>query len=221
MSAESAIADGVAEMHAAMAKQPPNEVMGAFGREQAVLAAAGVPAGVAAPPRQLADAGLLDVHGAPTSLYKAAGEGPTVLVFYRGAWCPYCNVALSAYQRHLLSALTERGVHLIAVSPQAPDESLSMQEKNDLAFTVLSDPGNSIARDLGILTHPSDEARAAQLELGLDLTAVNADGTIGVPMPTVAILDAGQILRWIDVHPDYSTRTEPAQILNALDQLGI
>src|ERR1700761_2971646 len=126
--------------------------MGAFGREQAALAAAGVPAGVAAPPRQLADADLLDVHGAPTSLYKAAGEGPAVLLFYRGVWCPYCNVALSAYQRYLLPALTERGVRLIAVSPQAPDGSLSMQEKHDLAFAVLSDPGNSIARDLGILT---------------------------------------------------------------------
>jgi peroxiredoxin len=96
-----------------------------------------------------------------------------------------------------------------------------MQEKHDLAFMVLSDPGNSVARGLGILTQPSDEARAAQLELGLDLTGVNADGTIGVPMPTVAILDAGRVLRWIDVHPDYSTRTEPAQVLGALDQLGI
>jgi peroxiredoxin len=96
-----------------------------------------------------------------------------------------------------------------------------MQDKHDLRFTVLSDPGNSVARGMGILTRPSDEARAAQLELGLDLTAVNADGTISVPMPTVAILDGDHVLRWIDVHPDYSTRTEPAQILGTLDQLGI
>ena len=221
MTAESAITDRVAEMQAAMASQPPNELMGAFSREQAELAAAGVPAGVAAPGTQLADAELLDAHGAPASLYKAAGDGTAVLVFYRGVWCPYCNVALSAYQQHLLPALAERGVRLAAVSPQAPDGSLSMKEKHDLAFTVLSDPGNSIARGLGILTRPSDEARAAQLELGLDLMAVNADGTIGVPMPTVAILDAGHILRWIDVHPDYTTRTEPAQVISALDQLGL
>jgi peroxiredoxin len=221
MSAESVITSRVAEMHAGMAKEPPNEMMGAFGREQAALAAAGVPAGVATPGTQLADAGLLDVHGAPTSLYKAAGDGLAVLVLYRGVWCPYCNIALSAYQQHLLPALTGRGVPLIAVSPQAPDGSLSMREKHDLAFTVLSDPGNRIARDLGILTQPSDEARAAQLQLlGLDLTAVNADGTTGVPMPAVAILDAGHVLRWIDVHPDYTTRTEPAQVIAALDQLG-
>jgi peroxiredoxin len=221
MTAESVITDRVAEMHAAMAKQPPNEVMGAFGREQAALVAAGVPTGVAGPGTRLADAALLDAHGAPTSLYAAAGNGPAVVVFYRGAWCPYCNVALSAYQQYLRPALTERGVRLIAISPQAPDGSLSMQEKNDLAFTVLSDPGNGIARGLGILTQPSDEARAAQLELGLDLTAVNADGTTGLPMPTVAILDADHVLRWIDVHPDYSTRSEPEQILEAIDQLGL
>ena len=221
MTAESVITDRVSEMHAAMAKEPPNEVMGAFGREQAALAAAAAPAAVARPGTQLADAELLNPDGAPTSLYKAAGGGTTVLVFYRGIWCPYCNVALSAYQQHLLPALAERGVRLAAVSPQAPDGSLSMQEKHDLAFAVLSDPGNGIARTLGILTQPSDEARAAQLELGLDLTAVNADGTTGVPMPTVAILDSDHVLRWIDVHPDYSTRTEPAQVISALDQLAL
>jgi peroxiredoxin len=221
MTAASAITDRVADMHAAMARKPPDEVMGAFGREQAALAAAGVPAGVASPGTRLADAGLLDVHGAPISLYTAAGDGTAVVVFYRGVWCPYCNIALSVYQQHLLPELTDRGVRLIAISPQVPDGSLSMRDKHGLAFTVLSDPGNSVARGLGILTRPSDEARAAQLKLGLDLTAVNADGTIGVPMPTVAILDGGHVLRWIDVHPDYSTRTEPAQVLSALDQLGI
>jgi peroxiredoxin len=221
MTAAPTITGRVAEMHAAGAKEPPNEVMGAFRREQAALAAAGVPAGVAPAGTPLADANLLDVHGAPTSLHAAAGDGTAVLVFYRGAWCPYCNIALSVYQQHLLPGLTERGVRLIAISPLSPDGSLSMRDKHDLAFTVLSDPGNSVARGLGILTQPSDEARAAQLELGLDLTAVNADGTIGVPMPTVAILDAGHVLRWIDVHPDYSTRTESWQILGALDQLSI
>ena len=88
----------------------------------------------------------------------AAGDGTTVLVFYRGIWCPYCNVALSAYQQHLLPALTERGVRLAAVSPQAPDGSLSMQEKHHLGFAVLSDPGNRIARTLGILTQPSEHS---------------------------------------------------------------
>jgi peroxiredoxin len=92
-----------------------------------------------------------------------------------------------------------------------------MREKNELTYTVLSDPGNQIATALGVLSGPSPQARAAQLELGLDLEAVNADGTTALPMPTVAILDPDRTIRWIDVHPDYSTRTTPGEILAALD----
>ena len=144
----------------------------------------------------------------------------SVLVFYRGSWCPYCNIALSAYQEQLLPLLTGRGIPLVAVSPQKPDGSLTMQQKNDLAITVVSDPGNAIATRLGILTRPSEEARAAQLQLGLDLASVNADGTVTLPMPATVILDASRTVRWIDVHPDYSTRTEPRHVIDALDHLG-
>jgi peroxiredoxin len=95
-----------------------------------------------------------------------------------------------------------------------------MQQKNDLAFTVVSDPGSVIAGHLGILTRPSLVARAAQPQLGLDLAAVNADGTDTLPMPATVILGPGRAVRWIDVHPDYTTRTEPRQVLDALDHLG-
>jgi peroxiredoxin len=130
------------------------------------------------------------------------------------------TIALSAYQADLLPQLTERGVRLVAISPQKPDGSLTMQQKHNLAFTVVSDPGNVIARRLGILTRPSPQARAAQLQLGLDLTSVNADGTVALPMPAAVILDASHTIRWIDVHPDYTSRTEPQQILDALDQIS-
>jgi len=218
MTSPSTITERVAEMRAVSAAQPPNKAMDAFTREQAGLAASG-PAGIAPAGTILPDAELLDVHGAATTLYAAAGDGTSVLVFYRGAWCPYCNIALSAYQDQLLPQLTERGIQLVAVSPQKPDGSLAMQQKHRLAFTVVSDPGNIIAGRLGILTRPSEEARATQLQLGLDLTSVNADGTVTLPMPATVILDATRTVRWIDVHPDYSTRTEPRQVISALDHL--
>jgi peroxiredoxin len=220
MTSPSTVTERVAEMHAAMAANPPNETMGAFSREQAELAAGGPPSGVAPTGTVLADADLLDVHGEDTTLYAAAGDGTSVLVFYRGAWCPYCNIALSVYQEQLLPYLAEHGISLVAISPQKPDGSLTMQQKNDLGFPVVSDPGNAIATRLGILTGPSPEARAAQLDLGLDLTDVNADGTVAVPMPTVVILDAARTVRWIDVHPDYSTRTEPRQVIDAFNRLA-
>lgn len=217
------ITSRVAELHATMAAQPPNEVMGAFRREQAGRAAAGLPDGIVAVGMVVADVGLLDVHSAPTSLYAATGDrrrGQRRGLLPRGV-VPVLHIALAAYQAQLLPQLTGRGVRLLAISPQAPDGSLSMQEKNELAFGVLSDPGNVLAGRLGILTGPSDEARAAQLQLGLDLTRVNADATVALPMSATMILDAGHVLRWIDVHPDYSTRSEPRQILDALDRASL
>jgi peroxiredoxin len=201
-------------MRAGQPAAPPS----AFDREQRLLSEF-VPEGVIAIGERLPDAKLLDVHGEPTTLLAELAGRRTVLVFYRGAWCPFCNIALNVYQRDLLPALSERGVGLVAVSPQKPNGSLSMQEKNELSFTVASDPHNALATAAGILTAPSDEARAVQLEYGLDLTDVNADGTTALPMPTAAILDSDGNVRWIDVHPDYATRSEPADILTALDAL--
>lgn len=215
----STIAEQVSRHVEAVAGHSRAETMAAFSREQAALAAAGAPGGVLEIGSTMPDTELLDVHGKRTTLYRTIGDRPAVVVLYRGAWCPYCNITLRTYQEQLLPALRDRGADLVAVSPQSPDGSLTMQEKNALAFEVLSDRGNTLARALGVLTKPSDEARAAQLELGLDLTAVNADGTIEVPMPTTAIIDRARVLRWIDVHPDYSTRSEAAEILQALDSM--
>jgi hypothetical protein len=78
-----------------------------------------------------------------------------------------------------------------------------------------------LAAQLGILTSPSGEILAMQKKLGVDITQANADGGPTLPMPTALILDAGHVMRWIDVHPDYSTRSEPTQILDALDADGI
>jgi peroxiredoxin len=199
----------------------PSEVVQVFAAEQAQLAAAGVPDGVLAPGEPMVDAELLDVHGAPTSLAAARDGRAAVVVLYRGGWCPYCNLTLRAYEAQLLPELARRDVRLIAVSPQAPDGSLSTAEKDALSFTVLSDPGNQLARGLGVLFEPGEPARAAQLGLGLDTTVVNADGGSGLPMPTVALVDAAGTLRFLDVHPDYTTRTEPAAILAAIEaELG-
>lgn len=214
------IADRVAQLQQGMAGQLPAHVRDAFGAEQADLQASGVPAGVAAPGATMPDARLLDVHGEPTTLARAIGGRSAVVVLYRGAWCPYCNLALRAYQENLVPQLDQRGITLLAISPQKPDGSLSMQDKNELTFTVLSDPGNQVAAALGVLTAPTDDARTAQRALGLELSEANADGTHGIPMPTVVIVDGAGIIRWIDVHPNYTTRTEVADVLDALSVLA-
>jgi peroxiredoxin len=189
----------------------------AFTREQAALAAR-VPSQAFRLGTPIPDAELLDVHGSTTTLHAAIAGRAAVVVLYRGAWCPYCNLTLRTYQQGLLPHLAERGAIMVAISPQKPDGSLSMQEKNGLEFPVLSDPGNAIARALGVLTQPAAEVLAAQREHGLDLAETNADGTVELPMPTVAIVDAAGKVRWLDIHPDYTTRAEPDAILNALEE---
>lgn len=197
-------------------KLPP-AVAAAFAAESAELRTGGAPAGVLPVGSPLPRADLLDAHGRPTTVAAVTAGRPAAVVLYRGAWCPYCNLTLRAYQAQLVPELDRRGIALIAVSPQKPDGSLSVQETNDLTFAVLSDPGNQLAGALGVLTAPSAEVVTAQSGLGLDLTAVNADGTRGLPMPTVALVDRDGTLVWIDVHPDYTTRTEPDELLRAAD----
>jgi peroxiredoxin len=198
----------------------PAEVMGTFVAEQVNLDDAGVPTGVSAPGALMPDGELLDVRGAATSLAQVRAGRPAVVVFYRGAWCPYCNIALRTYQAELAPALADRGYPMIAVSPQKPDGSLSAAQTNQLTYAVVSDPGNQLASALGILTEPSAEVAAAQQKLGLDLAEHNADGGLTLPMPTTVVVDATGVIRWIDVHPNYTTRSEVPDILTAVDSVS-
>lgn len=216
MNTQQTIADQVVALQEHLSRQAPAEVLSRFASEQADLDVAGVPAGVAEPGAAMPDGKLLDSRGEATTLEQARDGRPAVVVFYRGAWCPFCNIALRTYQEQLVPALTSRGVDLIAISPQKPDGSLTAKESNDLTFTVLSDPGNQIAGELGILTRPTEGARQSQRKLGLDLPSNNADGTDTLTMPTVVVLDADGTVRWIDVHPNYTTRTEPSAVLAAV-----
>lgn len=129
--------------------------------------------------------------------------------------------AMGAFAREQ-AELAVRGMPdaVIKVGSMVSDASLLMQDKNELTFTVLSDPGNDLANTVGVVTAPSSEARAAQLHLGLDLEVVNADGTTAIPMPTALIVDADCVVQWVDVHPDYTTRSEPTELLDILDALG-
>lgn len=214
----STIAELVKALNATLATQIPPELLETFKAERARLVTTGLPKDAAQVGDLMPDGDLLDVKGNTTTLAQAREGRPAVVVFYRGAWCPYCNLTLKAYQTQLVPGLTDRNISLIAVSPQKPDGSLTSQEANELTFTVLSDPGNQIAGKLGIQIGQSEAARAAQLSLGLDVASGNADGTDALPMPTVVIVDAEGMIQWMDAQPDYTKRTEVDQILAVIDQ---
>ena len=213
------IAEQSAAVSAGLVTQAPAHVLAAFGKDRAALDAAGVPTGVVAVGMQMPDGDLLDVNGAPTSIASTRHGKAAVIVFYRGAWCPYCNIALRTYEKELVPTLKARNIELLAISPQKPDGSLSMQQKNDLTFSTLSDPGNAITEKLGIRTTADDEVLGAQRDIGIDVTQHNADGTAALPMPTTILVDAHGTIRWIDVHPNFTMRSEVADILAAVSAL--
>ena len=133
-----------------------------FASDQAALAAGGIPPGAVAVGDKLAPFALPDATGQTRTLDELTAEGPAVIVFYRGGWCPYCNLTLRTYQRDLLPQLSAHSARLVAISPETPDASLSTQEKDELTYTVLSDTGGQLADALGITFDPSEEGLAAQ-----------------------------------------------------------
>ncbi|MEU1005342.1 peroxiredoxin-like family protein [Streptomyces tibetensis] len=145
-------------------------------------------------------------------------DGPVVLTFYRGSWCPYCNIALRSLQQHH-EAITARGARLVAVSPQIPDESLTLTEKHDLAFDVLSDIGSDTAKQYGLAFDLPDDLAAVYDKLGFDLQRVNDGHPRTLPLPATYVIDRDGIIRWGFVDTDYTTRAEPADIIAALDAL--
>jgi peroxiredoxin len=209
-------AQAAAHKEASSAKISP-ELGALLVAERRRIAAVAESSSVAAIGSAFPDGPVLNVNGHPTTISEQLAGKPAVVVFYRGVWCPYCNMALSTYQTDLLPALSERGVALIAISPQKPDNSLTMKQRHDLSFAVLSDQGNRIARAIGIVSPPpSEEARAALASLGADIAGSNADGTDALPLPASVVVNAHGIIRWIDVHADYTKRSEVDDILSAV-----
>lgn len=213
------IATQVADFNTGFTAQIGPELSAVFDDEQRALTEGGVPAGAVSVGDVLPSATLLAPAGDRVELADVVGGSPAVLVFYRGAWCPYCNITLMTYQRDLLPALSAQGIALVAVSPQTPEGSEAAVANGSLEFPVLSDPGNVLSRALGIVTEPSADARAAHTRLGFDVADSNADATGDIPFPTVLVVDADGKIVFADVHVDYTTRTEVTEILAVTDAL--
>ena len=208
------------QLKSAAAEHLPTEVLAVFDRSIENLLDEGVPSGVVQVGDRLDNFTLDDALGRPVTLEQLVSSGPAVVVFYRGGWCPYCNLALRTYQHELIPELDRFDARLVAISPQTPDQSLSTAEKADLSFTVLSDPASRLAAQIGIAFQQADEVLAAQRQLGLDLAQVNAEGATRLPRPTVLVVDRDRMVRFVDVKPDYTARTEVTDIAAALAALS-
>lgn len=161
---------------------------------------------------------LPDAQGRPLSLSDSLRTGPVVVTFYRGGWCPYCNIQLRAYQQ-ALPQITALGGRLLAISPQDPDASLTTAEKNALAFDVLSDAGNAVARAFGLVYALPEELRDALRSNGKALPGFNGDDSWELPLTATFVIgqDGRIALAWADT--DYRVRLAPEAIIEALGTL--
>lgn len=161
---------------------------------------------------------LPNAVGTPISSADLLAKGPLLITFYRGEWCPFCNLALSALQKQL-PAFAAKGVTLVAISPQLPNHSLSTAEKNGLAFPVLSDAGNAFARELGIIFKMPQSLRPIFEKFGHDLLASNGDDSFEVPVPVTLLVGRDGVVRNTFVETDYAKRLEPATALEWIEAL--
>ncbi|MGE0702133.1 MAG: peroxiredoxin-like family protein [Hyphomicrobiaceae bacterium] len=161
---------------------------------------------------------LADQLGRPTDIAQLLSDGPIVVTFYRGGWCPYCNLELRAYQK-MLPEIQALGARLVAVTPETPDNALSTAEKNDLAFAVLSDDAGRLADALGIRFELSDAVKAYFVKAGHDLPARNGNDRWSLPMPATYVVGTGGLIALAFVDPDYRRRLEPAAAIAALRKL--
>jgi peroxiredoxin len=165
------------------------------------------------------DVTLTDQVGRAVDVTALAAEGPLVVTFYRGGWCPYCNLELRAYQR-ALPEITRLGARLIAITPETPDNALTTAEKNDLAFAVLSDEQGRLADALGIRFELSDAVKSYFVKAGHDLPARNGNDKWSLPMPATYVIEKGGRIALAFVDPDYRKRLEPGEAVAALAALN-
>lgn len=168
--------------------------------------------------RMPATAKLRDAHGRPFDLAGLVKTKPVIVTFYRGGWCPYCNLELRAYQA-MLADIHAAGAELVAVSPERPDHSLTTAEKNDLAFAVLSDIGGELASALGIRFMLSDAVRPFYEKAGHALPEHNGDGTWALPMPATFVVAKGGLIAAAFIEPDYRKRLDPSDAFAALGKV--
>jgi peroxiredoxin len=163
---------------------------------------------------------LRDARGKQVSAAELLAQGALVVTFYRGVWCPYCNMELEALQGALLN-FRELGAHLVAISPQNAAKSRKSIRTNRLDFPILSDPGNETAADFGL--HYKLPAFLIELYKGLkiDLPVFNGDASWTLPMPGRFVIGQDRVIRYAEVNPDYSHRPEPADMLPALRSIRV
>ncbi|MBW4966784.1 AhpC/TSA family protein [Pseudoalteromonas sp. CR1] len=154
--------------------------------------------------------------GKNVELVDLLKKGPVVISFYRGAWCPYCNLELKALNDYLPQFKT-KSAQLVAISPQLPDQTLTTAQKNELEFDVLSDVGNKVAQQFGLLFTLDRRIQELYTGFGIDFEQTYGDKTYQLPLPATYVINQNGIITYAFLNEDYTLRAEPSDVMTALD----
>ncbi|WP_165728822.1 peroxiredoxin-like family protein [Pseudoalteromonas sp. 31A1] len=159
---------------------------------------------------------LANHKGEKIELADLLKKGPVIISFYRGGWCPYCNLELKALNDYLPQFKTQ-SAQLIAISPQLPDETLSTAQKNGLEFDVLSDVSNKVAEQFGLLFTLDERIQALYTEFGIDFEHYYGDKSFKLPLPATYVINQEGVITYAFLSEDYTLRAEPIDVMTALE----
>ena len=165
--------------------------------------------------QKMPDFTLSNAVGKNITLSNLLAQGAVVITFYRGGWCPYCNLELRALQE-ILPAIEAKGATLVAISPELPDKSLSTKEKNELAYEVLSDRHNQLAKQLNLVFTLPESLRPIYANFGIDIPAHNGDSNFELPLPATYVVNTDGTVVYSFVNADYTQRANPQEIIDVL-----
>ncbi len=161
---------------------------------------------------------LGNARGKTTDVAAMLKKGPVIVTFYRGGWCPYCNLELKAFQE-VLPEISAAGATLVAISPEKPDDTLSTAEKNALTFEVLSDVGQRVGRAFGLVYEFTDELKSVYQGFGRDIPAHNGTpAEWALPISATYVIDRDGTIIYGYTDPDYRDRADPRDVLKVLAQ---
>jgi peroxiredoxin len=209
------LAEQLEAMSAGSAKRIPEEARAVMMKAAQELDAQGIGDNGLSVGDPFPEVGLQNSDGADFDLSSLLARGPVLINFYRGGWCPYCNLELKAYQDEL-ETVRSLGAELVAISPETPDRAEATAAKNEISYPVLTDPQNRLAEALGIVFTLPPELEKLYEMFGNNLPEAHGEAGWRLPVPATYVVGRDGVILYAHIARDYRTRAEPAEAIAAL-----
>src|SRR6201998_3374512 len=211
------LSEQLADYRAGWRARVPADRKASTDQPVAHLAASGIARSAKQVGDRAPDIRLRDQHGELFDAATLLAKGPVVVTFYRGGWCPFCNLELKAYQA-VLRRIAAAGASIVAISPEKPDDTVSTAEKNALSFPVLSDIGQTVGKAFGVVYAFTDEVRGVYDGFKLDIPAKNGTpDDWSLPLSATYVIGADGVILFSETRVDYRKRTDPSDVLQILE----